>query len=152
MRKVIGPDLAGAVALGVIGAVSISQMGAKTADWAFPRALTYTIIAIALVMIARVAFRAIRGRGLDTLTVAGKSQMVTDVVVFSAAVLVYVLLIPVLGFWLDSFLMLVVTSIYLTTRRTVKSVVIAAVVAAGICALAYFIFLDVFYIPFPSAS
>lgn len=149
MRKVIDRDLLGALALLVIGAVSISQMGTKTADWAFPRTLTYTIIAIAVAMIARVVFRAIRGLGSDTLTMAGHGQTATDVLVFSVVILVYVLLIPALGFWLDSFLMLVITSVYLTTSRNIKSMVIAAVTAAAICALAYFIFLDVFYIPFP---
>lgn len=152
MRKVIDRDLVGALALLVIGAVSVSQMGTSTADWAFPRTLTYTIIAIAVVMVVRVLFRAVRGLGLETLTASGHGQTVTDVLVFSVAVLAYVLLISVLGFWLDSFLMLVVTSVYLTTRRNIRSMLIAAVVAAGICALAYFIFLDVFYIPFPSGS
>ena len=71
---------------------------------------------------------------------------------FYAIVLGYLFVMYGLGFWLASFLMLSLTSIYLTLEKTRHNLMLAVVVPLAACIVAYFVFLHVFYVPLPEAS
>jgi hypothetical protein len=66
-------------------------------------------------------------------------------------VLGYVFVMYGLGFWLASFLMLVLASIYLTQDKTRHNLVVAVVAPLAACVVAYVVFLHVFYVPLPEA-
>jgi uncharacterized membrane protein YkvI len=57
-----------------------------------------------------------------------------------------------LGFWLASVIMTSAASIYLTLEKTRRNIKLAVVVPICSCIVAYFVFLHVFYVPFPEAS
>lgn len=78
--------------------------------------------------------------------------MVIDVVVFGVIVVAYMMVVNGLGFWLSSFLMLSLTSLYLTPQKTRRNVTLAIVVPLVACILAYIVFLHVFYVPVPTAT
>ena len=56
------------------------------------------------------------------------------------------------GFWLASFLMLTLTSIYLTLDKTRSNIRLAVVVPLASCIVFYLVFLHLFYVPFPKAT
>ena len=78
--------------------------------------------------------------------------IVIDVLVFCAIVLAYILVMNGLGFWLASFLMLSLASIYLTPQKTPRNIGLAIVVPLAACIVAYVVFLHVFYVPLPEAT
>ena len=71
---------------------------------------------------------------------------------FLVIVLAYMFVMFGLGFWLASFLMLSLASNYLTLQKTRRNIVLAVIVPLAVCAAAYFIFLHIFYVPFPKAT
>lgn len=153
MRRLIDNDLLTAVLLLCIGAVFWVAPSADPKDWAFPRLATYLILGIAVALIARVAFAAIMKRVPDVihLTLADRYALI-DVFVFLAIVLAYLLVLHGLGFWLSSLIMLSLTSIYLTLEKTRRNLILAVVVPLASCIVAYFIFIHVFYVPFPKPT
>jgi MFS family permease len=145
-------DLLSAVVLFFIGAVSLSQAGTDPRNWIFPRLATYVILAIAAVLLARVVIAAIMERVPDIIPRAPDDRVILiDLVVFCAIVLGYVFVMYGLGFWLASFLMLSLTSLYLTLEKTRRNLVLALVVPLAACVVAYVVFLHVFYVPLPEA-
>jgi hypothetical protein len=145
-------DLLSALVLFFIGAVSLSQAGTDPRNWIFPRLATYVILAIAVVLLARVIIGAVMERAPDMIPWSSEDRVVAiDLLVFAAIVLGYVFVMYGLGFWLASFLMLLLTSIYLTVEKTRRNLVLAVVVPLAACVVAYIVFLHVFYVPLPEA-
>ena len=153
MRRLIDTDLLTAFLLLVIGAVFWVAPAADPKDWAFPRLATYLILGIAVALIARVAIAAIMKRvpHVIHLTLADRIALI-DVLVVLAIVFVYLLVLHGLGFWLSSLLMLSLTSIYLTLEKTRRNLMLAVVVPLATCIVCYFIFIHVFYVPFPKPT
>lgn len=153
MQRLIDRDLLTALVLFGIGAVFTSGAGADLKDWIFPLLASYLILGVAVVLLARVALAAILKRVPDIVDGFGENRIVViDLLVFGAIVLAYILVMNGIGFWPASFLMLVLASTYLTIDRTRRNLIIAVVMPLGICILAYFIFLRVFYVPLPEAT
>ena len=75
-----------------------------------------------------------------------------DVFTFLLIALGYLLVMYGLGFWLSSFLMLSLVSIYLTQDKTRHSLGLAIVVPLASCVVAYVVFQHVFYVPVPEAN
>lgn len=153
MRRLIDNDLLTAILLLCIGAVFWVSPGADPKDWAFPRLATYLILGIAVALIARVAIAAVMKRAprVIHLTLADRVALI-DVLVVLAIVFVYLLVLHGLGFWLSSLIMLSLTSIYLTLEKTRRNLILAVVVPVATCIVAYFIFIHVFYVPFPKPT
>jgi hypothetical protein len=152
-RKPAYLDLMAALVFLAIGGVALAAMGTRVEDWVFPRVLAYLLVAIAAILALRGAAQAARGAGLGNPAVSAESRRRTlDVAVFTAAALAYALLIDRAGFWLSAFLMLVGASLYLSTRRSLRSVLGAMAAAVIVCGLAYLVFLRLFYVPLPSGS
>lgn len=153
MRRVVDRDLISALVLFLIGAGALSGMGMDMRNWIFPRVLTYLILIIGAVLVVRVVLAALAQRVPDLLRIAREDRgIVIDLLVFCAIVLAYILVINGLGFWLASFLMLSLTSIYLTPQKTARNVGLAVVVPLFACVLAYIVFLHLFYVPLPQAT
>ena len=152
MKRLIDQDLLSALVLFFIGGVSLSEAGTDVRNWVFPRLATYFILAVAVVLIARVVFAAAMKHVPDI--VQGVSEDWTDfidVVMFCAIVLAYMFVMYGFGFWISSFLMLSLASIYLTLDKTLRNIGLAIVVPLAACIVAYFVFLHVFYVPLPEA-
>jgi hypothetical protein len=153
VRRVIDRDLVSALVLFFIGGVSLSAMGTDMRNWIFPRVLTYLILIVATVLVARVVLAAVKKRAPDIMRTSREDRGIfVDVLVFCAIVLAYILVVNGLGFWLSSFLMLSLASIYLTPDKTLHNVGLAVVVPLVACVLAYFVFLHLFYVPLPEAT
>lgn len=153
MERLKDRDFLSALVLFFIGAVSWSQAGGNVRDWIFPLLATYLILAVAVILLARVVIGAMTGRAPDTIPrEPGDRAVLIDLLVFCAIVLGYVFVMYGLGFWLASFLMLSFTSIYLTLEKTRRNLVLAVVVPLAACVVAYVVFLHVFYVPLPKAG
>lgn len=153
MQRLADRDLLTALVLFCIGAVFWGNSGSDLKDWIFPLLATYVIFAIAAALVVRVVVAAVMKRVPDIVRLASEDRVVfVDVLVFLLIVLVYMFVMFGLGFWLSSFLMLSLTSLYLTLDKTRRNTVIALVVPLVSCAVAYIVFLHVFYVPFPQAT
>jgi len=153
MRRLIDRDLLTALVLFCIGAVFWVDPGADVKDWIFPRLAIYLILGIAVALVARVVFAAIMKRLPDIIHFTSEDRIAfIDVLVFLVIVLVYMFVMYGLGFWLSSLLMLSLTSIYLTLDKTRHNIMLAVVVPLLTCIVFYFVFLHVFYVPFPKAT
>lgn len=152
MQKLKDRDFLSALVLFFIGSVALYKEGDDLMNWVFPRLATYFVLFAAAVMAARVIFTDTDRRVSEIIRVSAEDRLVAlDVFVFLVIVFGYLLVMYGLGFWLASFLMLAVASIYLTLDKTRKNIVLAIVVPLGICIAAYIIFLHVFYVPVPEA-
>lgn len=153
MNRLADRDFLTALVLLVIGAVYLSRSGTDSKDWGFPLLASYVVLAASAAFFVRVIVSAVLKRPPDVVSGFRENrQVVIDLLVFSAIVLVYVLLMRKIGFWLDSFLMLTAASLYLTVERTPRNLVLALAVPLAACVLAYVIFLEVFYVPLPQGS
>jgi len=153
MQRLMDRDLLTALVLFGIAAVFLSSTGAGVKDWIFPLLATYLILGIAVALLARVVLAAALKRAPDIVDGFRENRnVVIDLLVFCAIVLAYVFVLNGLGFWLSSFLMLSLASIYLAQDKTRRNLVLAIIVPLGACVLAYFIFLRVFYVPLPEAT
>lgn len=145
----VSVDVLASLALFLIAAVMLSQTGHEVRDWAMPRALNYVLIGVGAVLAIKGLVRpgakvplvpaVARGRGLDTALVM-------------AVALAYAFVIPVLGFWLSSVVVLFVLSVTLAERRALRTVLQSAAVAVGVCVTAYLLMQHVFYVPLPAGS
>jgi hypothetical protein len=128
----------------------LSQEGNDLMNWVFPRLATYVVLGIGAVLLARVVLGAAIKRLPDTFQWEPEDRpVVIDLVVFCAIVLAYVFVMYRLGFWLSSFLMLSLASIYLTLDKSRRNIGVAIVASIGTCIVAYIVFLHVFYVPLP---
>lgn len=153
MPRLMDRDLVSALVLFCIGAVFYFDSGSEVKDWIFPLLATYLILGVAVILLARVILGAVMQRAPDLIDgLRNNRPVVTDLVVFCAIILVYVLVMKGIGFWLSSFLMLMATSIYLTLEKTRHNLIIACAVPLVACVVTYLIFLHVFYVPLPEAS
>jgi lipopolysaccharide export LptBFGC system permease protein LptF len=119
-------------------------------NWVFPQLATYVVLGVGAILLARVVFGAAIKRLPDTVQWEPEDRAVAiDLVVFCAIVLAYVFVMYRLGFWLSSFLMLSLASIYLTLDKSRRSIGVAIVASIGTCIVAYIVFLHVFYVPLP---
>ncbi len=153
MRVFLDRDFLTALVLFGVGAVFSADGGDEIKDWIFPLLATYLVFGFAVALVALVVFRAITRRLPESIRLTPEDRIAYfDVLVFFLVVLAYVFVLHGLGFWLASFLMLLLTSVYLTLEKTRKNMALALVVPLAACVAAYFIFTHVFYVPFPEAT
>ena len=153
MQRLVDRDLLTALVLFCIYAVFASGSSSDVKDWIFPLLATYVILAIAVALVAKVSLAAIMKHIPDTVHLTQDERISSiDVLVFFLIVLAYMFVMYGLGFWLSSLLMVSLTSIYLTLDKTRRNIGLAMIVPLGSCILFYFVFLHVFYVPFPRAT
>ena len=153
MQRLLDRDLMAALALFAVGAVFSADGGDNIKDWIFPLLATYVVLGIAAALFLLVIFKAIMKGLPDIIRLTTEDRIAyLDVLVFFLIVLAYIFVMYGLGFWLSSFLMLSLTSTYLTLDKTRKNIRLAVVVPLVTCIAAYFIFTHVFYVPFPEAT
>jgi len=152
MQRLFDKDVLTALVLLCIAAVFSTGSSSDPKDWIFPQLANYVIVAIAVLLLARVVIAAVMQHLPDTLKFSSEDRHAfIDVSVFLVVVLAYMFLIFGLGFWLSSLLMLVLTSVYLTLDKTRRNIGLALIVPVVICIVAYLVFTHVFYVPFPEA-
>ena len=153
MQRLVDRDLLTALVLFCIYAVFASGSSSDVKDWIFPILATYVILVIAVALVAKVSLAAIMKHIPDTVHLTQDERISSiDVLVFFLIVLAYMFVMYGLGFWLSSLLMVSLTSIYLTLDKTRRNIGLAMIVPLGSCILFYFVFLHVFYVPFPRAT
>lgn len=153
MQRLVDRDLLSALVLFFIGGVSLWEAGTDVRNWIFPRLATYFILAAAVVLLARVVFATVTKHVPDIIRWAPEDWTVfIDVAGFCTIVLAYMFVMYGFGFWISSFLMLSLASIYLTLNKTRRNIGLAMVVPLVACVLAYVVFLHVFYVPLPRAT
>ncbi len=153
MQKFMDRDLLAGLVLFIIGSVALANAGSDLMNWAFPLMAAYFIMFAAAVLVGRAVFAAVTERALDIISVSAEDKIIwLDVLTFLVIALVYLLVMYDLGFWLSSFLMLSLVSLYLTRDKTRHNVVVAIVTPLAACVVAYVVFLHVFYVPLPEAN
>lgn len=146
--RLLNLDLVGALLLCAIGLVSVSQMGEGMRNWVFPRSLTYILFIVAAVLIVTGVRKYLQQKPAEIVIPAGAG----GVIVFALGAIVYVFLINVLGFWIPSFLVLVVGTLYLSSERGWRAAAIASAIALGTCVGAYVLFTQIFYVALPQGG
>jgi multisubunit Na+/H+ antiporter MnhF subunit len=153
MQKLLDRDVLAALVLFFIGSVALAKAGADLMNWAFPLMAAYFIMFAAAVLVASAVFAAVTKRAPDIISMSAEDRIVAlDVFTFLVVALGYLLVMYGLGFWVSSFLMLSLVSIYLTQDKTRHKVTLAVVVPFATCIVAYVVFQHVFYVPVPQAS
>ena len=153
MQRLMDRDVLTALVLFFFGGVAIFAADSDIKNWIFPLMAAYLLIGIAVVLVGGVVFRAIMKQLPDIVRMAPEDRVPNfDVFVFFLIVLAYMFVMHGLGFWLASFLMLTLTSNYLTLDKTRSNIRLAVVVPFASCIVFYFVFLHLFYVPFPKAT
>ncbi|MGH3383217.1 MAG: tripartite tricarboxylate transporter TctB family protein [Nocardioidaceae bacterium] len=142
----VGVDVLAALALFAIAGVLLSQTGDGVRDWVMPRSLNYLLVGIGVVLLAKGLLRPGATVPVIPSVLQGRG---TDVAVFIAVAIAYVLVMPVVGFWVTSTVVIFALSLVLAEHRDRRTVVESAVVAVGVCAVFYVLMLHVFYVPLP---
>ena len=153
MQKLLDRDILAALVLFFIGSVALAKAGADIMNWAFPLMAAYFLMFAAAVLVVSAVFAAVAKRAPDIFSMSAEDRTIAlDVFTFLLIALGYLLVMYGLGFWLSSFLMLSLVSIYLTQDKTRHSLGLAIVVPLASCVVAYVVFQHVFYVPVPEAS
>ncbi len=153
MQKLMDRDLLAGVILFVIGSIAWANAGSDLMNWAFPLMATYFVLFAGAFLIGRALLAAATGGVLDLIGVGAEDRVVwLDILTFLAIALVYLLVMYGLGFWLASFLMLSLVSLYLTKDKTRHNVALAVVTPLAACIVAYVVFEKVFYVPLPDPT
>lgn len=146
-------DFLSALVLLVIGGVIWGDSGADVKDWIFPLLAAYLALGIGVFLLARVLLGGLLNRAPDLIEGLGEHRhVVIDLLVFGLVVLVYILVMKGLGFWLASFLMVTLTSLYLTLEKTRWKIITAILMPLVVCIVAYIVFVHIFYVPLPEAG
>jgi hypothetical protein len=153
MQKLLDRDLLAGVILFVIGSIAWANAGSDMMNWAFPLMATYFILFAGAVLIARALFPAVSEHALDIISTSAEDRVVwRDVFTFLVIALGYLAVMYGLGFWLASFVMLSLVSLYLTKNKTRHNVTLAIVTPIAACVAAYIVFEKVFYVPLPDPT
>ena len=153
MERFLDRDLLTGLILLCIFGIFSADNSADPKDWIFPIIANYVILIVGIALFTRGAFAIIIKRLPDIIHLTPEERIAyLDVFVFFLIVLAYMFVMYGLGFWLSSLLMVSLTSIYLTLDKTRRNIGLALVVPLGSCILFYFVFLHVFYVPFPRAT
>jgi Tripartite tricarboxylate transporter TctB family len=153
MQKLLDRDLLAGVILFAIGAIAWANAGSDLMNWAFPLMATYFVLFAGALLIGRALFAVVAGSVLDLIGVGAEDRVVwLDILTFLAIALCYLLVMYGLGFWLASFVMLALVSLYLTKNKTRHNVALAIITPLAACIVAYFVFEEVFYVPLPDPT
>lgn len=153
MLRLLDKDIVTGLVLFAIGGFFLNAAGDDVKNWIFPVLAIYLLMGIATALILRAAFQALMKRAPDIVRLAPENRAIhIDVLVFFLIVLAFMFVMSGIGFWLASFLMLTLTSNYLTIEKTRRNIRLAVIVPLGVCVAAYVIFLHLFYVPFPKAT
>ncbi len=153
MQKLLDRDFLAGVILFAIGSIAWLNAGSDMMNWAFPLMATYFILFAGALLIVSALFGIVNGRGLDVIGTGAEDRVVWwDVSVFLVIALGYLLAMYGLGFWIASFVMLALVSLYLTKDKTRHNVALAIVTPVAACVVAYLVFEKVFYVPLPDPT
>jgi Tripartite tricarboxylate transporter TctB family len=153
MQKLMDRDLLAGLVLFAIGSVALANSGSDLMNWAFPLMATYFIMFAAAVLVGRAILAAVKERAPDAIRVSAEDRIIwLDVLIFLLIALVYLMVMYGLGFWLSSFLMLSLVSLYLTKDKTRHNMALAVIAPLAACLLAYVVFEHVFYVPLPDPT
>ncbi|MDP6049954.1 MAG: tripartite tricarboxylate transporter TctB family protein [SAR202 cluster bacterium] len=153
MQKLLDRDFLTFLMLLCVYAVFSTGTSIDAKDWIFPLLANYVILTVAVVMILKFIFMLTAKRILDIVELTKEDRVSSvDVLIFFLIVLAYMFVMYGFGFWLSSWLMLVLSTTYLTLEKTLYNIGLAVAVPLTSCILFYFVFLYFFYVPFPRAT
>lgn len=153
MKRLADRDLLTSLMLFGVSALFSVGSSSDPKDWAFPLLANYVTLGIAIIFLAKFVFAAAMKQQPDLIEMTANDRTSTlDVVVFMLVVLAFLFTMFGVGFWPSSLLMLILTSLYLTQERTTRNIRMAIIVPICISIMAFLIFTQVFYVPFPEAG
>ncbi len=153
MKRFADRDLLTAIMLFGVSALFSVGSSSDPKDWAFPLLANYVTLGIAIAFLAKFIVASVRKHVPDLLVMtADDKASAVDVVVFMVIVLAFLLAMFRLGFWPSALIMLIGASLYLTRERTTRNIRMAIIVPICISIVAFLVFTQVFYVPFPEAG
>ena len=153
MKRFADRDLLTAIMLFGVSALFSVGSSSDPKDWAFPLLANYVTLGIAIAFLAKFIVSAVRKHLPDLLAMTADDRASSvDVVVFMVIVLAFLLAMFRLGFWPSALIMLIGASLYLTRERTTRNIRMAIIVPICISIVAFLVFTQVFYVPFPEAG
>ena len=153
MKRFADRDLLTAIMLFGVSALFSVGSSSDPKDWAFPLLANYVTLGIAIAFLAKFIVASVRKHVPDLLVMtADDKASAVDVVVFMGIVLAFLLAMFRLGFWPSALIMLIGASLYLTRERTTRNIRMAIIVPICISIVAFLVFTQVFYVPFPEAG
>ncbi len=153
MQRLVDRDLLAALVLFCVYALFRPGASTDVKDWIFPVLANYVVLVIAVILVTKVALAAVLKHvpSKVSFSLAERISFI-DVLVFFSIVLAYMFVMYGLGFWLSSFLMVSLASIYLTANKTGRNIALAIIVSLGACIVFYYVFLHLFFVPFPKGT
>jgi hypothetical protein len=150
----IPSDLLAGIVMVAFGAFFLVNSGEDMRDWIWPRSLAQLLIGLGIALAVRGVTRKGRQRSVPVLPVAlsGRAALRrgdSDVLLFAVAVVAYVALMNIVGFWLLTFLVVAVAANLLDPEPTRRKRIIGVVAALVLAIVGYVLFEVVFYVPFP---
>lgn len=153
MKRLADRDLLTAIMLFGVSALFSVGSSSDPKDWAFPLLANYATMGIAIAFLAKFIVAAVRKHLPDLLAMTADDKASSvDVIVFMVIVLAFLLAMFRLGFWPSALIMLILTSLYLTRDRTTRNIRMAIIVPVCISIVAFLVFTQVFYVPFPESN
>lgn len=153
MKRFADRDLLTSLMLFGVSALFSVGSSSDPKDWAFPLLANYVTLGIAIAFLAKFIFALAMKHLPDIMEMTAEDRAsFVDVIVFLVVVLAYLVAMFRIGFWPSSLIMLILTSLYLTQERTARNIRMAIIVPICISIVAFLIFTQVFFIPFPEAS
>ena len=153
MKRFADRDLLTAIMLFGVSALFSVGSSSDPKDWAFPLLANYVTLGIAIAFLAKFIVASVRKHVPDLLVMtADDKASAVDVVVFMVIVLAFLLAMFRLGFWPSALIMLIGASLYLTRERTTRNIRMAIIAPICISIVAFLVFTQVFYVPFPESS
>ncbi|MBN41946.1 MAG: hypothetical protein CL573_00415 [Alphaproteobacteria bacterium] len=153
MRRLADRDLLTALTLFGVSAMFAVGSSSDPKDWAFPLLANYVVLGIAITFLAKFLWAICLKHTPDLLQMSADNRAsAVDVLVSLVIVLIYLFVMFGLGFWPASLIMLILSSLYLTRERSARNIRMAFIVPICISIVAFLIFTQVFYVPFPEAG
>jgi len=153
MKRLADRDLLTALMLFGVSALFSVGSSSDPKDWAFPLLANYVTLGIAIAFFAKFVVSVARNNMPDLIAMSADDRAsIMDVVVFQLIVIAFLFVMFGVGFWPSALVMLILTSLYLTQERTTRNMRMAIIVPICISIVAFLIFTQVFYVPFPEAG
>ena len=150
MKRLVDRDLL--TALMLFGVCAMFSVGSSSdpKDWAFPLLANYVTLGVAIAFLSKFLWTTFLNHAPDLVEMTVENwTSAGDVTVSLVIVILYLFVMFGIGFWPASLIMLIITSLYLTRERTGRNIRLAFIVPICISIVAFLVFTQVFYVPFP---
>lgn len=141
-------DVAAGLALGGLALFFWGNAGTvsnKDYSWLFPVILSVTMGLIAAILL----IRGLITRRQPVRLAAVERDTAVNVTGFALVAVIYAVLIPHIGFWTCTLLVISLASLVMSERKNLRSILTSFAIGTAVAVVGYLVLADIFYIRFP---